>query len=744
MKKRKRINPIEANIEKVVLGGVSVVLLGVIAVQFLLQPNAVKIGNINQAVPPDQIYDGVKNKATELLARMNDSQPDLQAISEQDVKSSFEKLSSSVGQVASRVHLEHFGETAKIGAVAVAENTADASSTTYVIPSLPAPEAIVAATYRATVDPMEWVNNKAIQSYLPSEQPFDIAAVSIEGSISGKDLRASLETDPDGDEGPLRPLPLSWWRGGLELVGIEAERQELDADGNWTNATIIAGLPGQPTLLSEARQSGLRPLDMQGITKDAAAEMRQIIEPDFLPVIAGPEWVPPSERSEDGSMSEDDVKIARLEKQLTKVDAAIGRLEDQLGKVGSGSSSSGSSNQNESGRSGGGRRGGGGGEGGGGGGGSARDPGRQNDQKRQALQVAIEKQNRIRDRVLDQLDALGVNPDEGQNAAASKVVQEKPLPNLLDAEQLPVWVHDITAEPGRVYRYHIRTVVNNPLFGRGPYLADAQQDAAASAVLNGPWSSWSGPITIADPKQYFVISASENDNIGNGPRAAVEVYEFYYGYWRKGAATLEPGDTIHSNAKLPEGLLTWDLGKLAELGGIPASKRQSGRSGGPGFEGGGSPEGGRPGMFNPGNERFRSPEGGGEGGIPSKNRTGQRRGGANQNAEKTEIPEGATELPRNLPIAINALLLDVTSVPGREDAYQVILRGAAGQLLVQRAAASRSGSLYRRVAASAREGLLQGKSGEPEAKDSGNQPTIPSERDYQNDGMEGGGGGGGG
>ncbi len=744
MKKRKRINPIEANIEKIVLGGVSVVLLGVVAMQFLTNPNDVQIGDSSQKVSPDRVFDAAKDKAAQLLAKMNDSQPTLPEIPSQDVKSSFDALSRQVDVVASNMQLHHFGEAPKIDAVTVAENAADASASVYVLPALPEPVQVAAAMYRGTVDPMEWVQNKAIRQYLPSEQPFDVAAVSVEGSISGTKLRESLQVDPDGEDGPMRPMPLSWWRGGLEILGVEAERQELDASGNWVNPTIISSLPGHVSLLDEARQPGLTPLDLQAIVQDAAQAERDIVEPAFLPVIAGPEWVEPRELGDEGSMSEEQIKINRLQKQLKKVDGAIARLEDQLSKVGPGSSSSGGNVDRPGGRNrttgGGGRRGGGGEGGGGGGGGSTRDPGRLNDQKRQNLQLAIEKQQRIRDRIVDQLDELGVSLEEDQNAGKGKSEAEKPLPGLLDAEDLAIWVHDVTAEPGRTYRYHIRAVVNNPLFGRGLYLSESQQEAAKSAVIEGPWSAWSEPIVVAEPQQYFVVSASENDNLGNGPRAAVEVYKFYYGYWRKGSATLEPGDTIHANAKLPEGLLVWDLAKLEELGTRPGFG-PAGRPGGGGRPGEFRGPGGRPGMVSPGNERFRAPEGEGE--IPSMGRTGRERNPSGQRRdEKQPLPEGASELPRDLTMQVQAMLLDVASLPGANKAQQAVLRGSNGGLFVRRADLDRANELYRRVVASARAGAEQNKAEEPDKSVAPNPRDMPG-RDFEEGNPEGGGPGGG-
>lgn len=79
----------------------------------------------------------------------------------------------------------------------------------------------------------------------------------------------------------------------------------------------------------------------------------------------------------------------------------------------------------------------------------------------------------------------------------------------------------------------MRVVVNNPLFAKEQFLSDAQKPAAASPTTEGEWSGWSSPISVERDRHFFVVSGSENDALGNGPRAAVEVYQFYYGYWRR-------------------------------------------------------------------------------------------------------------------------------------------------------------------------------------------------------------------
>src|SRR5690606_4397936 len=76
-------------------------------------------------------------------------------------------------------------------------------------------------------------------------------------------------------------------------------------------------------------------------------------------------------------------------------------------------------------------------------------------------------------------------------------------------------------------------------------------------------------------RYFFITSAHEGDQLGGTrapPRARAEVFEFFYGYYRKGEiGQLEPGDQIVAQVKLPDSskLLIFDMPEpgLAQAGG---------------------------------------------------------------------------------------------------------------------------------------------------------------------------------
>lgn len=716
--KKNRVNLIEAHFEKVILAGVSVVLLGVVSMQFLTQPNAVKVGNEPNPVPPGSAFDPIAKEAERLLAQMRNPTPDLPEVPEQNVAKRFEQV-RQIG-LASSLSLSHFGTGAEIAGPEGGFTPHELTATVYAMPSVPVPSSVAVATNRATLDPFAASSNPALMAYLPAQQPFDAVAVSVEGAVSGDVLRQSLESDPDGD-GPKSPLPLLWWRDNIDLLGVEVQREE-QSSGGWINPTVIAGMPGEPSLLGEARRTGITANELSQIARDSAQYLREIAQPKFPPTIAGPDWVRPSEQKEEVGMTDEQQQVASLKRRVESYDRSLDTLHKQLDEVGSGGG--GQIGNERSVRGGGGTRGGRPGEGGGGG--QATDP---TQRRRESIQRSIDATERNRQRVVDQLKGLGVTIGGDADQAQQTRGPEPALPQILNAASMPVWVNDFSAEQGKMYRYRMRVVVNNPLFGRAQFLSDDQKGAAQSPTLEGAWSDWSEPIRVEDNRQYFVVSASEDDQLGTGPRAAVEVYEFYYGYWRKGSTTLSPGDMIHTDAKLPENLPIWDAAKLKELARMPGTPTRTGGGGGRDFTAPGRQLENREGEMD---ERMRR--------VPDEPR-GRPGTGAQPTEEGSPLPEGATAAPTSLELDVPAMLLDVVSVPGEDQVFRAVLRGPDGSLVTRDASSDRSSPLYKRLAANAREGVDQGRP-EPEPTDD-RRPQLPTQRRQLDEGGGGGGAGGG-
>lgn len=90
----------------------------------------------------------------------------------------------------------------------------------------------------------------------------------------------------------------------------------------------------------------------------------------------------------------------------------------------------------------------------------------------------------------------------------------------------------------------------------------------------GNWSTWTGDVPVDAQENFFITSASPTTALG-GPRATVEMYKFYYGYPRRASVNLQPGDVLAGTARLPEGLLVFDIKKLADERAKPPALHQA-------------------------------------------------------------------------------------------------------------------------------------------------------------------------
>lgn len=132
-------------------------------------------------------------------------------------------------------------------------------------------------------------------------------------------------------------------------------------------------------------------------------------------------------------------------------------------------------------------------------------------------------------------------------------------------------MHDLTAEPGATYRYRLRYGVNNPLFGRERSLGSddpALVSLAGEPVVESGWSDWTDPVAVGRTSYFFVTNARDSGQLGQSASAATaEVFRMFYGYYRKHTMSLEPGDAVQGEFRLPDDLPLFAVGEVeaAEL-----------------------------------------------------------------------------------------------------------------------------------------------------------------------------------
>jgi hypothetical protein len=303
--------------------------------------------------------------------------------------------------------------------------------------------------------------------------------------------------------------------------------------------------------------------------------------------------------------------------------------------------------------------------------------------------------------VVRSLEELGEKVDA--SAVDAQAVVPAALP-LFENPEVKLFAHDLTVEAGAQYRYHMRVVLNNPMYGRS--LQESQKQLAEQGLLRSEWSAWTSPVDVDPNEFFFVTSAESRSEVNPTPRASAEMYTFYYGYYRVGSASLEPGDTLTATAKLPE-LKFADMKKVEEY----AKAHAGDAAPAPSVT---APKGALPGQrMRPGGGRIQDPRVTIDRGIL---------GDANPANAATPAAGGATPEWLTIPakksqeFRVDAVFLDAVpwavgqrGLAGEDRPhFLAMLRGSGGQLLMRQPDQERAAEVYKRLEASAKEGERQG------------------------------------
>ncbi|MCA9302927.1 MAG: hypothetical protein KC996_02275 [Phycisphaerales bacterium] len=527
--KLKGISSLEQHIEKIVLGVILLVLLGVVSMQFMLQPNTVEVSS-TRSVPPESVYTELEGQALRIESQLQDPQPQLPAVAPMDLVARYNEafadssdlatqLSSSLGR---GVNIEQvFGGPIDTGP----QNN---NVTALMVPKTTQP---VAVSSWATLDPFVLQEVPAYAEFVPSAQPFDFASVSIEASFNGVDLREALTGEGGGG------IPRKFWAAtGVTIVGFEVERQELMADGRWGSAEPITTPPMTPLpTRSIASDDGLP--ELTELVSKAAGAFGDIAQPMFPPTIAGEEWVPPSERvAEDANdLSEAD----KIRRKLARAESELERLQGRSqGGTGSRDPRPGTGKT------------------------SVRDPGGSSGgSSTSSTDKARARMEQLREDIKEYQDQLRALGESVTQTDPSLRIGGKGGVGVLDSQDIQLWAHDLGVEPGKVYRYRSRVVVNNPLFRKGPALDpnDAEQQALTKdPFARGGWSDWSGEVLVGAEQYFFVGSAEPSGAHAESPKATIEVFRMYYGFYRRSTISAAPGDRLESSARVSGRIVTID------------------------------------------------------------------------------------------------------------------------------------------------------------------------------------------
>ena len=599
----KGINPIEQHFEKVIAGVFAAGLLGVLAWQFVGKGNAVKVGTDEVLV--DQAYPKIANAASSTRARLeqvNVPKPEGADAGAATIAQFDARYKGPVAPGKQLAAALDRAPTPISGGV-----SADKITTKLASFDPPAPSKPVAASFMATISPNEPQQHPDVAAVLPKAQPYDKAAVTVESLFDGTAIKAILAKDPGAG---LSPIPKNWWSDIEQILGVELVRQKLGPDGKWGADEVVAAMPGRQAFATPVAQIA----NFQALREAArvATENASLVRrPEYYRTIFGEKWVPPIElraQIEEQKLGGDDV--SRFKAELERERKKLKDLEDKIAKAPvapppGGTPGGGGAPPPGSGGGKGGSGGGGGAGGGGGppGGSPSLPPSLNRDALIRNRDSTLKKIADLEKRLRDLGENVGGTPDANVDQKPKQPAEVA----LLDNPSVRVWAHDVFAERGQTYRYKTVVLLTNPYFGHAAAMLPEQAPLAKSPVARSAASEWSDPVHVEPETYWFVTSASSDDAITRVATAKAEVYQFKWGFWRRGSATLEPGDSIEAEIKIP------DLSKLAAAmpqpqGQPPApppgidpppgsggsGKGRPGSGGTPGGRGGGDPGGGLP------------------------------------------------------------------------------------------------------------------------------------------------------
>jgi hypothetical protein len=427
----------------------------------------------------------------------------------------------------------------------------------YIQPTLPAPHTVVARQFFDGLAPDVIASYEGLSAMVP-DAPHDITWVT---PVAIFDLDEVLQAfRREAPEHETFAIPDSWYRNRVTVLDVLIERQEF-TDGAWGPAVTLATLPGQATLRTQlagkvdatVRDEILSDLGQPG-------RQEEIVQPDFYETRLSA-WSPPDPRFETAAaqIAADDPVAEELRQLRYRRERAARKrqqLQDfveencgNLGGAGGGGAGGGPAGGSGRGGAGGGR-----GAPGGGGFGAGAGRGRRTPGSSGAERAALEARCKNAQASIERLDKDLVAIAERLRALTGEEAEaiEEPTSNVMEADELLVWGHDMSVDTGKTYRYRFTVDIYNPFFARKIQLIAEQQELAESVLLKTGTSEWSDPIEIEPPLKFFITDARAPSEGGlGGPTsgdARVELFRFYDGQWWGEEARFAPGERLGGTA----------------------------------------------------------------------------------------------------------------------------------------------------------------------------------------------------
>lgn len=686
----KGINPIEQNAEKVFAGIFVVAIFGVLALQFVGQPNRVKVGKNDVDLADAYVVVAEQARKTDQAIKSPNPVNLPDAKGDEAVKQIAQFNERYNAAISPGQQLAAALDRPEVIGGGGGPGGKDVTAVAALV--LPTPTVPIGASFMNEVDPGEARQSPEVAAILPPSAPFDKASITIETTFDGAALKAALSADPDGD-GPVRAMPKSWWENSVQILGVVAEREMLKPDGTWAPAEQVKLMPGRLSLVGELDKLNTA-LQLKEATRQATDNADMIRRPPFYATRFGEPWAPPTER--DARLlaeGEKAAEIARLWSKYNGLKKARDTVQKNLSGAGQPAPSGGGGGGGGGGGIGGGKGGRGGGGGGGGGGAAPppSGPSSADEARRKQLTQRLAELDREIAETAASLRALGEVVADAQQGGATGTptdsADKKTVePALLENPAVRLWLHDVHVERGKTYRYRVSVALNNPYFGHTAAMPADQAALAKSGVIRSDLSPWSSAIQVDPETHIFFTSAQADDQQTRAATAKAEVFRFRWGFWRKGQVSLTPGDAVLTEIRVP------DLEKV--LATLPVDGQNAPDNHG------GQPSGGG-----------RRPIGGGGTATPPPN---------------APTPGGPDDKSGPVPMVTvqvvdPTIMLGVSSGTGTE---LVLVRDAEGVVVTRVPESERQATAYKRVMSSAERGEKELR-GKPKPR----QDSIPGRPD---------------
>jgi hypothetical protein len=551
--KTKGISFWEQHVEHLVLGVAALVALGLIAMQFLGEPNAVTVGTTT--VTPGSVNQVLQQKAEEIDAQSRSANVNVDAV----VKPVSETLRAQIEAPVNPPSIVAFANPR----LSMGKEGPSTGDKPFHVGAPAAPTDVLARQYFDTLASEAVDQTPELKGIFPAA-PYDATWNTIYGRFAIADM---LKQFSDGGPNGEAAMPRVWFNDRVDFIDVRVEREEY-VNGQWVNPVVVDPMLGRMSFRVELKDRKVDDALRQSIVSRAAEPTvrQQVIQPPFYQTV-NQVWTPPTADGVEvqpvaavaaANLTPEELELADLQRRRAELRKRLDNVIKQLQDNGCPDTppapdKPGKEPVQPKPKSGGG--GGAAAPGGGVGEGTGTALGRGNGSQQNSVQCkSLWKQRTTFEKRLAQADAE-IEKLQGQKPAvvekpADEVVEDKP------EDVINVWAHDLSVTPGKTYRYRMTVEVYNPLFGRKPALMREQQPLAEQFVLTSPPSEWTQPITVEPPLRVFVTNAQPANpgalgNIGVG-NAQAEVYRFHNGRWWLERFRVQPGDRV-GEAKAAKG-----------------------------------------------------------------------------------------------------------------------------------------------------------------------------------------------